>query len=416
MSTDYILSHIEEETRSFREALLNSDANNSSDEIVNIISDKSIRTLTDTDRQVFTGLFSVILIISVILNLKAIITVTRRNYRFFQKTCIISLAFSDLLTVIAFSTNNLETFSHPFINWTLGSFMCHLLPMAQSLGVFSSSMALLLIAMDRYRTIVKAMNKRWDPRMIYCISGGFLGWVLCACLSVPMYVYYTHILVLVIFLDENGNIPDNYQQEVLYMCVVVDKEPLRNSYIIMIVFVFVPLLVVFFWFYYSIAQLIWRHRKPVEAAATSRTETSTTESTVTKTADKNGQNVLTTNQNEQMKKKLRTFKVILVLITTFVVCRLPFWAFTTIKLSYVVKGYAVWRINCLISALNLTSTILNPLLYTYLNVTVKVASKIVKELNTFLCCLFSDDEFDEFEKRKVIPEEKNVKVIQLKKC
>lgn len=304
--------------------------------------------------------------------------------------------------------------------------------MAQSLGVFSSSMALLLIAMDRYRTIVKAMNKRWDPRKMYCISGGFIGWVICACdfsfntlylrfksnflgLSVPMYIYFTNEMVLVIFLDENGNVPENYTAEVLYMCVAVDKEPLRNSYIIMIIFVFVPLLLVFFWFYYSIAQLIWRHRKPVEAASESKTEISTTESTAMKTHQSPKNEVVANNKNEQMKKKIRTFKVILVLITTFVVCRLPFWAFTTIKLSYVVKGFAVWRINYLISALNVASTILNPLLYTYLNITVKVVSKIVRGMNALLCCFFSDDEFVQFEKRNVIQEEKNVKVIQMKK-
>ncbi|XP_044758115.1 neuropeptide Y receptor type 2 [Coccinella septempunctata] len=410
-----LISHLERETRALREFLVNEEISNSTDDYVNIISDKSIKVLTDMDREVFTSLSIVILIISVILNLMAMATVSRRNYRFFQKTYIISLAISDLLTVVSFSTNNLATFSQPYINWTLGSFLCHFLPMAQALGVFSSSMALLLIAMDRYRTIVKAMNKRWDPRKMYCISGCFLGWVICACLSVPMYVYYTNEMVLVIFLDKNGNIPADYKQEELHMCVAVDKEPLRNSYIIMIIFVFAPLLIVFFWFYYSIAQLIWRHRKPVEAVPESKTETSTTETTLAKTHENIKKEVVTNNKNEQMKKKLRTFKIILVLITTFVICRLPFWAFTTIKLSYVVKGFAVWRINYSISALNLASTILNPLLYTYLNVTVRVVSKIVNALTAFLCCFFSDEEFVEFEKRNVIQEEKNVKVIQMKK-
>ncbi|KAK9885450.1 hypothetical protein WA026_010946 [Henosepilachna vigintioctopunctata] len=327
-----------------------------------------------------------------------------------------------MITVIIFSVNNLELVSHPYMNWTMGSFMCHFVPMCQSFGVILSSIALLMIAMDRYRNIVEAMNKRWNPRKVYCLLGLVVVWLICAALSVPMFIYYSNEKVLVIFLDEHGQLPVNYKKEILYMCVVTDKSRLSESFLLLLVLVFTPLFFVFFWFYFKIAQLIWRHRKPIQTEADEKSNVSVTESSVITSSDTNKnylqnvqvKNSLNNNKNEQMKKKLRTFKVIVILVINFIVCRLPYWIFTLAKLSYPLKGQGIWRLNILIMALNVFNTILNPLFYTYLNVTMKILRRISKELTTFLCCFFSDEEFVEFERGKsIFANDKMVQIIHI---
>lgn len=98
--------------------------------------EESLRRLSSTERIIFFSVFLIIFIVAVIGNVAAIIATYKRflfynihlkhvtnnimifsKHRCIQKTCIISLALSDLIMVTSCSINHLETFSHPLINW-----------------------------------------------------------------------------------------------------------------------------------------------------------------------------------------------------------------------------------------------------------------------------------------------------------
>ncbi|KAG5877973.1 hypothetical protein JTB14_032234 [Gonioctena quinquepunctata] len=61
---------------------------------------------------------------AIIGNLLAIRSIVKRNTKFLQKSCIISLALTDIFSVIIFATNNIETLSNELMVWTLGDFLC----------------------------------------------------------------------------------------------------------------------------------------------------------------------------------------------------------------------------------------------------------------------------------------------------
>lgn len=50
--------------------------------------------------------------------------------------------------------------------------------MCQFGGITASSVALVVIAMDRYRNVVHALNRRWNPPLIYCIIGTLVLWAI----------------------------------------------------------------------------------------------------------------------------------------------------------------------------------------------------------------------------------------------
>lgn len=63
---------------------------------------------------------------------------------------------------------------------TLGELMCSIIPTCQILGVTASSASLVAIALDRYRNVVHALSKRWNPGLFYCLLGTTIGWLACA--------------------------------------------------------------------------------------------------------------------------------------------------------------------------------------------------------------------------------------------
>lgn len=58
--------------------------------------------------------------------------------------------------------------------------MCSIIPTCQILGVTASSASLVAIALDRYRNVVHALSKRWNPGLYYCLFGTAIGWLACA--------------------------------------------------------------------------------------------------------------------------------------------------------------------------------------------------------------------------------------------
>lgn len=189
-----------------------------------------------------------------------------------------------------------------------------------------------------------------------------------------------------------------------------------NYHICVIVIVFVPLITIFFWLYYNIAALVWKHRKPLSTlfqkkdAENSSPETSTSQVKSSESMSKNShstmeqvQKIAIRNRNIRVERKIRTFKIIVVLMMVFMICRLPYHVFTILKLVNTYNEHEHWIIAYVFNGLVLLNCALNPFLYAFLNATINVCMKIHKILiEDFVCkvccCCCTNAEFEEFEK------------------
>ncbi|KAJ8923022.1 hypothetical protein NQ315_001570 [Exocentrus adspersus] len=367
-----------------------------------VVVNSSIHVVPENTRSLFYWLILVIAVLAVIGNVLAVISLVITNYRFQQKTCTISLAVADTFSVVVFAINNLETLSQPLITWNLGVFMCKFIPMAQVLGTTASSVALLVIALDRYQNVVSALGKRCKPKPLTCVLIAVALWIVCTVVSYPMFVYFQHEPVQVLYYGKYSTKPEFGDA---YMCVAPDKDSLTVYYVTMAVLIFLPIVVIFLWFYYKIAALVWKHRKPLALRFNKyKKESETEDSSTTKTTDlsananKNYKIAVKKVKNVRVERKIRTFKIIVVLMVTFLVCRLPYWCYYVIKLVSVLGGDAAWNVNFALIALNMFNSLLNPLLYTFLSQTIRAFKLVNDFMCKICCCCFSNAEFEEFEK------------------
>lgn len=217
-----------------------------------------------------------------------------------------------------------------------------------------------------------------------------------------MYMYFQHEAVQILYLGPFSEAPEFGFG---YMCLAVDKSRLTVYYVTMAVLIFLPIVIIFFWFYYKIAALVWKHRKPLSLRFNkSQSQTEPEDSSTTKSTDlsantgKNLKVMVKKVKNVQVERKIRTFKIVLVLMITFISCRLPYWVFYMIKLLSALKGDAIWNVHFSLIILNMTNCVLNPLLYTFLNQTIHGLKLINDFMCKICCCCFSNAEFEDFEK------------------
>ncbi|RZB39817.1 7tm 1 domain containing protein [Asbolus verrucosus] len=342
------------------------------------ISKSHLVYLSDDIRHIFAVIFTILTIVSLIGNCATIYTIGKRNYRCIQKTCIISLALSDILGTAAVFAINIVNFIFDMKIWPLGSFLCAFLPMCQMTGILASSTALMFIAMDRYRNVVHALSKRWNPRLSFCLIAAIIVWLISFGVSYPLYDIFVQREISVLLNNVTNETMD------AFVCVTFQKDKLAVYYISTVSIIFFPILFVFFWFYYNIAALVWKHRKPLSTIFNKKKDKSNFE----------------TSRDIRVERKIRTFKIIITLMMVFIICRLPYY------MALIVKKYAygeeVWYMNYSFLALHILNCCLNPLLYTFLHVTLKFCVKIKTETEKFVCeiCCFccSKVDFEEYEK------------------
>ncbi|KAF2886294.1 hypothetical protein ILUMI_19879, partial [Ignelater luminosus] len=161
---------------------------------------------------------------------------------------------------------------------SLGSFMCSFIPSIPIFGVVCSSTVLVGIALDRYRNVVQALSKRWNPELWTCILSAISIWCFSIGVAYPMTTFFETQPVVIIHYDYE-------EQKIKYedaeLCISFKKTKLKTYYICLMCLVFLPLFCIFLWFYYKIAQLIWRHRKPLSQMFQKKYEHSVTVETST---------------------------------------------------------------------------------------------------------------------------------------
>lgn len=85
-------------------------------------------------------------------------------------------------------------------------------------------------------------------------------------------------------------------------------------------------------------------------------------------------------------RQLRMFKVIIVIMITFFVCRLPTWIFLLYKLFNVADTNFHWMLQYCLGLLSITNCVLNPLLYTFLSETIQYSCLFVTKLKRIWSC------------------------------
>lgn len=191
------------------------------------------------------------------------------------------------------------------------------------------------------------------------------------------------------------------------MCVSTVKPSMAVYFTLLYTFIFCPLICIFLWFYYKIAALIWRHRKPVQShhgdKAVEESESNTRTTEITTTAEpKPKPKEIKKNKNVQVERKIRTFKIVITLMLSFLLCRIPYFTQYMYKLcrfeSNGKHNHVTWNINYALLSMNCLNCALNPLLYTFINETINVCKKICDFTYKIACCFCITSEFDDFER------------------
>lgn len=98
------------------------------------------------------------------------------------------------------------------------------------------------------------------------------------------------------------------------------------------------------------------------------------------------------------------FKVIIAIMTTFFVCRLPTWIFLLIKLNRTeVMGLPQhWVVHFSLGILSLANCAINPFLYTFLSETIRVGSHFKEAVRKRLGCCFPEENYEKFNSNSAI--------------
>lgn len=225
-----------------------------------------------------------------------------------------------------------------------------------------------------------------------------------------MWFLFDYRTINVVFM--NGTTP--LYMENLAFCIAVRKNELMIYHICVTLAIFLPLVVMFFWLYFHIAKLIWKHRKPLATLFHKKEDNSNVEtsSSQVKSTSENAssnsvhahlQRMTKRNRNMHVERKIRTFKIIVVLMLVFLLCRFPYHIFNIMKLINSYNEHKHWIITYVLNGLVLLNCALNPFLYTFLNPTLNVLLKmhkiLIEDFFCKVCCCFcTNAEFEEFEK------------------
>lgn len=145
----------------------------------------------------------------------------------------------------------------------------------------------------------------------------------------------------------------------------------------------------FLWLNCVLAKEVWRRRNVIAAKRNiiSYSSESQDEKRFSNESDSNFTNQIPTVQQEsyetpeivarraeRKQRQIRIFKVIVVLMLVFFICRLPNWVYVLYKLNNVTQENIYWVINYIVGLLVLLNCMLNPYLFTFLSETIRLTT------------------------------------------
>jgi hypothetical protein len=115
---------------------------------------------------------------------------------------------------------------------------------------------------------------------------------------------------------------------------------------------------------------VWKRRIDVSIVASENENTSTNSAGNTTYITPES----TARRVERKQRQIRMFKVILVLMGVFFICRLPNWIYTLYKLSHDTQENIHWVINYAFGLMALANCMFNPFLYSFLSETIRLTT------------------------------------------
>ena len=174
----------------------------------------------------------------------------------------------------------------------------------------------------------------------------------------------------------------------------------QNAYFFSIIFsfIFVPLVLTFIWMNTVVAREIWNRRHHHNKVATSiPTNSMPSMPSSIPSSNVNSQSSTTLNEmptgcSERKQRQERLFRVILLLMSIFFICRLPTWMYLIYQLNSTSNDQYYWYLYFAFGNLALLNCALNPYLYSFMSETIKVFSflgNIIRSLFYSVCNFFS---------------------------
>lgn len=125
--------------------------------------------------------------------------------------------------------------------------------------------------------------------------------------------------------------------------------------------VFTPFLLMFLWLNTVLAKEIWNHKS----------EFSTNK---LPTISKAISTFVLERKTKRRKRQIRIFKVIIVLMAVFLICRVPNWIFSVIVMNLKTQENIHWLLYFTFGLFALVNCLLNPFIYTFLSETIHVSN------------------------------------------
>ncbi|KAH8384786.1 hypothetical protein KR093_008313, partial [Drosophila rubida] len=360
--------------------------------------------LLTQQRCVFMVLVGVLFMVAFVGNIGTLYVNSRRKLRPFFRSCLIALACSDLVYSLSFTTAYVAHFNAPYLElWTLGEFMCNLVPFLNTATIMFSSLLLVAIALDRYMAIRRAASRFWNPSWrccALCIGVISLASVLCA---LPLFVISG---VEKIYLQ-----PTVGELQLVSMCLGL-SEAMGVYNVILLSLIFLPCIVGFVFLNATIARRLWQRRhfnqqqqqqraqakrqeEPRFVYLLSRPETTHALVTAFSVAavvdvatlppsERNAQ--LSAAAAARVARHRRMVHVVVLMMAAFLCLRLPAWIFLILRLYGAFSSPVDWLLYFSFGLLNLTSCALNPIFYTFLTQTLRCLDQLKQRLLHLLCC------------------------------
>lgn len=164
-----------------------------------VVWESAVQPLTEIQRITFAVLTVLVAVVAIIGNLLVLYVNFSRKQRLLFRTCLISLAVSDLIFVVVTCFIYIPKFATPnSALWLLGPVSCSFIPFIQTLAVLVNSILLVSIAMDRYMAVVRIIKGNWDPKLCFCLTCVILIWGMSAGVSSPMLTIYDHYKIYIV--------------------------------------------------------------------------------------------------------------------------------------------------------------------------------------------------------------------------
>lgn len=281
-------------------------------------------------------------------------------------------------------------------------------------------------------------------------------------IATPMYSMYNYVGPLYVVTVKGEFIPDD-----LYFCSVPLKELKSQYYLSVYALIFLPLFITFVGFYVVVATYVWKKRIPINKrgpAQTSSNETATTSTSKNDTKMYNKANTKTTpiyvnntasntgsrstllndsssgtplNRSRQsenkapgtrlveppygtafIKRKFRTFKVIMVLIGSCFISRVPIWTYTVAQSDPNIRLVSMkwWLLQFWLTMLSMLSTALNPFLYCFLNETldfIQGVFRFIRNIFKYCVCCFHWQTGKKMEEQQIAVEEEQIRSVSV---